>query len=169
MFYRLAPAPLVRVVVATVLALPLCAFRPFSPVTSVCPGCPEKGDRLQLADGRVLLAQIVAKNQDGYIAEKYGELRLIQYSEVKKVEWTAGAEPKGLDGFDQILLKNKDQTVLLGTLVQVENGKPLTLRSAKGQIYTVHAGQALLYYQRGQRKAPPKEAVETPPPAAEGN
>jgi hypothetical protein len=35
----------------------------------------------------------------------------------------------------------------------------MALRSPKGQVYMVHPGQALLYYQRGQRKAPPAAPV----------
>lgn len=135
----------------------LAAFRPFTPAPSVCPTCPEKGDKIVFPDGRVLAANVVAKNQDGYILERFGELRFVQFPEISKIEWAAGAEPRGLDGYDQILLKNKDQTVLHGTLIQVEAGKPLALRSPRGNVYTVIGSQALLYYQRGQRKAPPKD------------
>ncbi len=137
--------------------LGLSAFRPFTPMPSVCPTCPEKGDKIVFTDGKVLIADVVAKNQDGYILHRFGELRFVQTPEVTKIEWQAGAEPRGLDAYDQILLKNKEQTVLHGTLIQVEPGKPLALRSPRGTVYTVLSGQALLYYQRGVRKAPPKD------------
>lgn len=156
----------IRALLLAGLWLALAGFRPFAPIPSVCPNCAEKGDKLTLPDGRVLLANIIAKNQDGWIVERFGELRFIQFAEIKKVDWQAGAEPRGLDGYDQILLKNKDQTVLHGTLIQVEAGKPLALRSPKGNVYTVFAPQALLFYQKGQRKAPPKETAAPPPAAA---
>lgn len=139
----------------------LVGFRPFSPVQSVCPNCPEKGDKIHLASGAVVVASIVAKNQDGYIASRFGELRLIQTPEIAKVEWASGAEPRGLDGYDQIVLKGPNQVILHGKLVSVEPGKPLALNSIKNQLYTVTADQVLVYYQRGTRKAPPREP--TPP------
>lgn len=146
-----------------VLALQLSAFRPFTPMPSVCPACPEKGDRVVFTDGKVLVAEVVGKNQDGWILQKYGELRFVQKPELNKIEWQAGAEPRGLDGYDQILLKNKEQTVLHGTLIQVEPGKPMALRSPRGTVYTVLPSEALLYYQKGARKAPPKEPGATQP------
>jgi hypothetical protein len=138
-------------------ALLLPAYRPFSPVTSVCPACPEKGDRLTMAgDGKVLVADIVGKNQDGYVVSKFGELRFIQYPEISKVAWVSGAEPKGLDNYDQILLKDqKSQTILHGNLLSVEAGKPLALKSPRGIVFMVMPNQAYCYYQRGVRKPPP--------------
>lgn len=144
------------------LALQLSAFRPFTPMPTVCPTCPEKGDRLVFTDGKVLVADVIGKNQDGWILQKYGELRFVQKPELSKIEWQAGAEPRGLDGYDQILLKNKEQTVLHGTLIQVEPGKPMALRSPRGTVYTVLASEALLYYQKGARKAPPKDPTAQP-------
>lgn len=134
----------------------LSGFRPFSPVTTVCPTCPEKGDKLTLAgDGKVLVGDVVGKNQDGYVVSKYGELRFIQFPEITKIDWVSGAEPKGLDNYDQVLLKNKDQTVLHGNLLSVEAGKPIALKSPRGMVFLIMPQQALLYYQRGMRKAPP--------------
>ena len=144
----------------------LAGFRPFAAVQTVCPNCPEKGDKVVLPDGRILVANVIAKNQDGWVIEHYGELRIVQFAEVKKIEWAAGAEPRGLDGYDQILLKNKEQTVLHGTLIQVEPGKPMALRSPRGNVYTVIGSAALLYYQRGQRRAPPKEPAPDVPHSA---
>ncbi len=151
--------PLMGLIALASLWLALAAFRPFTPTTSVCPNCPEKGDKMTMKDGKVHVVDVVAKNQDGWVVSKYGELRFVQTPEIDKIEFVSGAEPKGLDGFDQILLKNKEQTILNGTLISVEPGKPMALRSPKGQVYMVHPGQALLYYQRGQRKAPPAAPV----------
>jgi hypothetical protein len=174
--YHLKSASLVArtgICLAVLAAAPLLmAFRPFTPVQSVCPNCAEKGDKLHLPDGKVLVADIIAKNQDGYILSRFGELRFVQYPEVKKVEWAAGSEPRGLDGYDQILIKNAQQTLLHGKLVSVEPGKPMALNSIKSQLYTVMPDQVLVYYQRGSRKAPPRDAVApttapvTPAPAA---
>jgi hypothetical protein len=147
-----------------ILALQLSAFRPFTPMPSVCPTCPEKGDKLVFTDGKVLVADVIGKNQDGWILQKYGELRFVQKPELSKIDWQAGAEPRGLDGYDHILLKNKEQTVLHGTIIQVEPGKPMALRSPRGTVYTVLATEALLYYQKGARKAPPKDPAAAPSP-----
>lgn len=153
-----------RLLALCIAAAPaLVGFRPFSPVQSVCPNCAEKGDKIHLAKGGVVVATIVAKNQDGYIANRFGELRLIQTPEIAKVEWASGAEPRGLDGYDQIVLKGPNQVILHGKLVSVEPGKPLALNSVKNQLYTVTADQVLVYYQRGTRKAPPR----APTPAAQ--
>ena len=149
----LKPAILLALVVASWLML--CGFRPFTPVTTVCPTCAEKGDKITLTDGRVIVADVLAKNQDGYILAKYGELRFVQFPEISKVEYGGRSEPKGLESYDQILIKNKEQTVLHGTLIAIEAGKPMALKSPKGQVYLVLPPQALVYYQRGQRKAPP--------------
>lgn len=157
------PPSLRRLVPLLLLAglwLTLAAFRPFSPVTSVCPSCPEKGDRVTLTDGKVLTVEVIGKNQDGYVLSKYGELRFVQFPEISKIDFASGAEPKGVDGYDQILLKNKEQTVLHGTLISVEAGKPMALRSPRGVVFLVMPGNALVYYQRGQRKAPPAEKAE---------
>jgi len=147
-----------RVAIVAVVAaswLMLCGFRPFTPVTTVCPTCIEKGDKITLTDGRTVLADVVAKNQDGYILSKFGELRFVQFPEISKVDYAGRSEPKGLDSYDQILIKNKEQTVLHGTLIAIESGKPMALKSPKGQVYLVLPPQALVYYQRGQRKSPP--------------
>jgi hypothetical protein len=133
----------------------LVAFRPFTPAQSVCPNCSEKGDKVIFPDGKILVCDVIAKNQDGYVLQKFGELRFVQFQEIAKIEFAAGAEPKGLDNYDQILIKNKEQTVLHGTLIEVEAGKPLALRSPRGQVYQVMAPQIVVYYQRGARKAPP--------------
>lgn len=141
--------------------LALAGFRPFTPMPTVCPNCPEKGDKIVFPDGKSVVCEVVAKNQDGYILHKYGELRFVQTREIAKVEWAAGAEPRGLGSFDQILLKGDDQKVLNGTLIQVggETSKFMAMRSPKGYVYTVINSQVLLYYQQGSRKAPPKEAA----------
>ena len=145
------------------LLLWLClgAWRPFTPVPSVCPSCAEKGDKVIFPDGKVLIADVVAKNQDGYILQKYGELRFVQSKELSKIEFQNGAEPRGLDSFDQILLKGEDQKVLHGTIISVELGKPMAMRSPRGNVFTVMPGQVLLYYQKGTRKAAPKDPSAT--------
>lgn len=135
----------------------LVAFRPFTPTQSVCPKCPKKGDRIVLKNGKIVVARVVGKNQDGYIAERYGELRFIQFREISKVAFRSGAEPKGVGNYDQILLKDKNQTLLHGTLIAIEAGKPLALRSVRGQVYMVNAAQVLVYYHRGKRRAPPRK------------
>ncbi|MSQ84420.1 MAG: hypothetical protein EXR77_16320 [Myxococcales bacterium] len=149
------------VLVATLAGLWLMAsgFRPFSPISSVCPACPEKGDKLVFPDGKMIVCEVIAKNQDGYIVQKYGELRFVQTREVAKVEWQQGAEPRGLTSFDQILLKGDDQKVLNGTLIPApgEPGKMMAMRSPKGNVYTVVNSQILLYYQQGTRKAAAKD------------
>lgn len=142
-------------VAAGFMVLLLSGFRPFTPVQSVCPKCPEKGDRITLNSGQVVVARVIGKNVDGYILERYGELRFVQLRE-GKVAFLSGAEPKGIGQYDQILLKNAEQTVLHGTLFQLEAGKPLALRSVRGQVYMVSADQVLVYYHRGKRRAPPK-------------
>ena len=141
------------------LASMLTAFRPFTPVESVCEKCPVKADRITLQDGSVLMAKVLGKNQDGYILERFGELRFVQTREMQRVDFQAGAEPKGLEGFDQILLRNSEQTVLFGTLFQIEAGKPLALRSPRGQVYQVAPDQVLVYYLRGKRRAPTAAAA----------
>ena len=133
------------------------AFRPFTPVQSVCPKCPVKGDRVMLKSGKVVTARVVGRNQDGYILERYGELRFVQFREISKVAFRTGAAPKGVGNYDQILLKDKTQTVLHGTLIAIEAGKPLALRSVRGQVYMVSPAQVLVYYHRGKRRAPPRK------------
>ncbi len=138
----------------------LCSgFRPFSPISSVCPACPERGDKIVFPDGKVIVADVVAKNQDGYILQKYGETRFVQTREIAKVEWQSGAEPRGLSNYDQILIKGDDQKVLHGTLIPApgEPGKMMAMRSTKGYVYTVINSQILLYYQQGTRKAAPRD------------
>ena len=89
-------ASLFALVVASWLML--CGFRPFTPVTTVCPTCAEKGDKITLTDGRVIVADVLAKNQDGYILAKYGELRFVQFPEISKVEYGGRSEPKVRSG-----------------------------------------------------------------------
>ncbi|MEY3015672.1 MAG: hypothetical protein RIT45_4407 [Pseudomonadota bacterium] len=132
----------------------LSAFRPFTPVQSVCDKCPVKGDRVTLKNGAVVVAHVIGKNQDGWILENHGETRFAQFREVERVDFASGAEPKGLENYDQILIKNADQTLLFGTLIQIEAGKPLALRSPRGQVYMVSPDQVLVYYHRGKRRAP---------------
>lgn len=132
----------------------LTAFRPFAAVQGVCQNCVEKVDKLVLPDGRVQNGNIVAKNQDGYVVSRFGELRFIQFPEIAKVQWEGGKEPVGLENDDQILLKNKDQTVLSGTLFENEPGKRMSMRTRKGTVYVVLPKEVLVYYQRGVRKAP---------------
>ena len=138
------------------LALVLCGFRPFSPVQSVCPKCPVSGDKVNLKNGKAVVAKVVGKNQDGYILERYGELRFVQFREIKRVDFKSGAEPRGIGTFDQILLRDKQQTVLHGTLIKIEARQPLALRGVRGHVYLVSPGQILVYYHRGKRRAPPK-------------
>jgi hypothetical protein len=138
------------------LGLVLCGFRPFSAVQSVCPKCPVSGDKISLKNGKVVIAKVVGKNQDGYILERYGELRFSQFREIKKVDFKSGAEPRGIGTFDQILLRDKQQTVLHGTLIKIEAGQPLALRGVRGHVYLVSATQVLVYYHRGKRRSPPK-------------
>lgn len=132
----------------------LSAYRPFANVQTVCPNCPEKGDKLVLPDGKTQPGDIIAKNQDGYVVSRFGELRFVQFPEIAKVQWAAGKEPVGLENDDQILLKNKDQTVLNGTLFENEPGKRMSMRTRKGIVYVVLPKEVLVYYQRGVRKAP---------------
>ncbi len=135
-------------------AVLLPAYRPFANVQTVCPNCPEKSDKLILPDGKTQLGDVIAKNQDGYVVSRFGELRFIQFPEIAKVQWAAGKEPVGLENDDQILLKNKDQTVLNGTLFENEPGKRMSMRNRKGVVYVVLPKEVLVYYQRGVRKAP---------------
>ena len=165
---RRVPRPLsparvgLRLLLGGVAFLMLTGFRPFTPVTSVCPKCPVVGDRVTLKDDSTIVCKVIAKNQDGYVLERYGELRFAQFREVKGVKWRTGKEPLGLNGYDQVLIKNREQTLLHGTLISIEPGKPLALRGKQGQIFLIHPQQVLVYYQRGARKAPPK------PPADDG-
>ncbi len=143
----------------TALGLLACAamlvgFRPFTPVQSVCPKCPVKGDRITLKNNKVVVARVIGKNQDGYVLERYGELRFVQFREIKRAQFTTGAEPKGIGNYDQILIKNKEQTLLHGTLIAIEAGKPLALKSVRGHVYMVSPKQVLVYYHRGRRRAP---------------
>lgn len=155
-----AAAP--RLLLGCVAFLLLTGFRPFTPVTSVCPKCPVAGDRVTLKDDTTIVCKVVAKNQDGYVLERYGELRFAQFREVKAVKWRTGKEPLGLQGYDQVLIKNREQTLLHGTLISIEPGKPLALRGKQGQIFLIHPEQVLVYYQRGARKAPPKPPADEP-------
>jgi|GEM_PF-2357350 len=132
----------------------LSGFRPFTPVQSVCPKCPLKGDRITLKNNKVIVARIVGKNVDGYILERYGELRFVQLREIKRTQFVTGAEPKGIGNYDQILIRNKEQTVLHGTLIAIEAGKPLALKSVRGHVYLINPKQVLVYYHRGRRRAP---------------
>jgi hypothetical protein len=141
-------------VLLTAAFLLLTAYRPFAAVQTVCPNCVEKGDKLTMPDGKTQMGDVIAKNQDGYIVSRFGELRFIQFPEIAKVTWAAGKEPVGLENDDQILLKNKEQTVLNGTLFENEPGKRMSLRSRKGMVYVVMPKEVLVYYQRGVRKAP---------------
>ncbi len=131
----------------------LCGFRPFTPVQSVCPKCPVAGDRITLKNNNIIVARVIGKNQDGYILERYGELRFVQFREIKATKFQTGAEPKGIGSYDQILINNKDQTVLHGTLIAIEAGKPLALKSVRGHVYMVSPKQVLVYYHRGNRRA----------------
>ena len=141
-------------VLLAMAATVLPAYRPYANVPTVCPNCAEKADKLVLPDGKTQLGEIIAKNQDGYVVSRFGELRFIQFPEIAKVQWAAGKEPVGLDNDDQILLKNKDQTVLNGTLFENEPGKRMSMRTRKGTVYVVIPKEVLVYYQRGVRKAP---------------
>ena len=152
------PSRLTVAALVLIVAPALLAFRPFTPIQSVCPKCPEPGDRVMLKDGKVLVARVVGKNQDGYIVERYGELRFVQFREITKVAFRSGAEPKGVGNYDQILLKDKNQTILHGTLIAIEAGKPMALRSVRGQVYMVDADQVLVYYHHGKRRAPPRKS-----------
>jgi hypothetical protein len=135
----------------------LVGFRPFTPVQTVCPKCNEKGDTVTLKDGKVIICRVIGKNEDGYVLEKYGEIRFAQFLEVTGVEYEAGVEPRGIGDYDQILINNPEQTIMHGNLIAVvEAGKPLTLKSVRGQVYLVSPKQILVYYQRGKRRAPPK-------------
>ena len=134
-------------------AMVLTGFRPFTSVQSVCPKCPVKGDQLTLKNGKVVIARVVGKNQDGYVLERHGELRFIQFREIRRTKFQTGAEPKGIGNYDQILIKNKEQTLLHGTLIAIEAGKPLALKSTRGHVYMVHPKQVLVYYHRGRRRA----------------
>lgn len=145
-----------RIVAATFIlmaGLMLSGFRPFTPVQSVCPKCPLKGDRVTLKNNKVVVARVIGKNQDGYVLELHGEIRFVQFREIKRVQFATGAEPKGISNYDQILIKNKDQTLLHGTLIAIEAGKPLALKSVRGHVYMVHPSQVLVYYHRGRRRA----------------
>ncbi|MBP46418.1 MAG: hypothetical protein CMH53_00560 [Myxococcales bacterium] len=152
-----ARAPKVLICGLFVLLPLLVGFRAFTPTRSVCPKCPQKGDQVTLKSGKVVMARVVGKNQDGYILERYGELRFAQFREIEKVKFQSGAEPRGVQNYDQILLKDRDQTILHGTLIAIEAGKPLALRSVRGQVYMVSSDQVLVYYHRGKRRAPPKK------------
>ena len=132
----------------------LVGFRPFTPVQSVCPKCPVKGDRITLKNNKVVVARVIGKNQDGYIVERHGELRFVQFREIRRTQFATGAEPKGIGNYDQILINNKEQTLLHGTLIAIEAGKPLALKSVRGHVYMVHPKQVLVYYHRGRRRAP---------------
>jgi hypothetical protein len=151
---RRATRMILRTAALLLLWVVTAGFRPFTPVQSVCDKCPEKGDRVTLKSGAVIVARVSGKNQDGYVIEKYGELRFIQFQEIDRVGFASGAEPKGLEGYDQILIRNADQTVLFGTLIQIEAGKPLALRSPRGEVYMVSPEQVLVYYHKGKRRAP---------------
>ncbi len=137
-------------------ALLLVGFRPFTDVQSVCPKCPEKGDRVSFKDGKVMTCKVIGKNEDGWVLERYGEIRFAQFREVAKVDFQSGAEPKGIDGYDQVLIDNKGQTILHGTLIAIEPGKPMALKAVRGQVYLIAPKQVLVYYHRGKRRAPPK-------------
>lgn len=151
-----APRRALLIVCLLGLATLLTGFRPFTVVQSVCPKCPEKGDKVTLKNGMVVPARVVGKNVDGYVIERYGEQRFVQFRELNRVDFQSGAEPKGLDQYDQILIANDEQTVLHGTLIQIEAGKPLALRSVRGHVYMVSPNMVLVYYHRGKRRAPPK-------------
>jgi hypothetical protein len=142
------------VVLVLSVGLLLSGFRPFTPVQSVCPKCPVKGDRVTMKNNKIVVARVIGKNQDGYVLERHGELRFVQFREIKRVQFATGAEPKGIQNYDQILIKNKEQTLLHGTLIAIEAGKPLALKSVRGHVYMVGPKQVLVYYHRGRRRAP---------------
>jgi len=132
-------------------ALALSAYRPFTNVTNVCPSCPERGDKITLAKGDVLVARVLARNEDGWIVQKNGELRLILIGEVQKVQFEGGSEPKSLGEWDQIVVKNPSQTVLHGTIVSMEPGKTITLRGTRGQLFEVSPKLVQTLYRKGQK------------------
>ena len=76
---------LLMLALLAVVAVFTSAYRPFANVQTVCPKCPEKGDRLLMTDGKTLIGDIVAKNQDGYVVARFSELRFVQYQEVSKI------------------------------------------------------------------------------------
>lgn len=91
------------------------AFKPFTPVPSVCPSCTNgpKYDRILLRDGTEVRARVLAENEVFYVLEKFGEFRAVGRDQVQTVELNRDVDrPVGYG--DQILFKN--DIVLAGTL-----------------------------------------------------
>lgn len=113
---------------ATLLGISTTAFaadfKPFTPVTNVCPECEQpKADEMKLKDGQAIRGTVVAENVDFYVFLRYGEVRAIPKSLVASMTWANGKKPSGLDGFEQILLKNGH--VLSGTITNDSDKPPL--------------------------------------------
>jgi hypothetical protein len=97
------------------------AYKPFTPVTSVCPSCTTgpQYDRIVLRNGIEIRARLIAENEVFYVLEKFGELRAVGRAEVATIEKNRNVErPAGFQ--DQILFK--DGIVFAGALTESHGG-----------------------------------------------
>lgn len=135
---------LVALVVCFVL---LSGFRPFTPVTNVCPRCttPPHFDTVVLIAGAKIACNVIAQNADYYVLERFGEQRMVKKSDVSSVEWKDKNPPK-LGKGDQILLNSG--MALHGTITDEQPKRLFTIQVGKRK-HVIWVSQIQSVYKNG--------------------
>lgn len=127
-------------------------FQPFTDVGDVCPDCPgPHTEVLTLVGGETVKANLVAENDDFFVAERYGEVRTIPHAVIATVKWTDESRRSELKSQDQILLPNGH--VLTGKIIK-ESDEPafFQLESSLGDFtHVAFEGQIDRVYRQGKR------------------
>ena len=144
---------LLFIIASLTAALMLCGFTSFTPVKNICPTCPktQKVDVVLLTTGLRLECSVLARNNDYYVLERYGELRAALKSEVKSIEWKNKTAPPNLTVGDQILTTNN--VVYHGTVTGEQKGRYFEIKVGTrkhlvwySQVKSVHRGGQLYQF-----------------------
>ncbi len=133
-------------------------FESFSEVENVCPDCDRPpADEVALRGGETIRGTIVAKNEDFWVVERYGEVRGIPEGEVESTSFEDDSRPSDLQSQDQIVLKNGH--VLTGEITDESDEPPhYEIESSVLDVsYVVFKEEAKALYRGGS-----KEDIEIP-------
>lgn len=141
------------------------SYEPFSEVENACPDCDKPAaDEITLDNGETIRGTIVAKNDDFWVVERYGEVRAIPNGKIKSTSFEDGSRPSNLESQDQIVLPNGH--VLTGEIVD-ESDKPGHFQiesSILNVSYVVFKKKAQALYRGGSKKT-----IEIPEEGSDGD
>lgn len=111
----------------------LTGFKPFPVIPNGCPECAMKDyEQLVLPDGAKISVHLLAETPDFYVAERFGDFRVVPKTEVSSIDRTQAPTPNpDFNRLDVVILSTANELVVAGHIEEAQPGRFVRIKPWK--------------------------------------